>query len=121
MTARDRIVTALGTVTGLHAYKSEPDQMHPGAAWPVLRELNPAQGVLCDPYVYGRTYEVFAVLNGSYAGVAAAEAEDLIERLTAALEPLGEWVPPAQTVQIAFDNQTVVPGISVRVTLEPEE
>lgn len=121
MSARDRIVNALNALDGVKGYDHEPDQKHAGAAWPVLRELNPTElSSLCGA-TYTRTYEVFLVLNGSYAGASAAEAETRIEQLVEALEPLGEWLPPALTVQIAFDNQATAPGISVRVAPDPEE
>lgn len=113
---RQAIVAALGTIEGVKAYPAEPDQKHPGAAWPVLRELNPG-GTLCRGG-YLRGYDVFAVLPNGYGPQSADAAEGLIEDLVAALETVGEWTPPAETVQIAFDNQTTHPGIRVRVAPE---
>lgn len=117
MTARSAIVDALGKVAAVQAYPAEPDQKHPGAAWPALRALT-REGVLGGVYV--RQYDVFAVLPPGYGPASADAAETLIEALVEALEPIGEWIQPAETVQIAFDNTTVLPGVRVRITPDPD-
>lgn len=118
MTARDQIKAALMGVPGVTAYAAEPAQKSSGAAWPVLRRLT-RDGGLCAPYV--RHYDVFVVLNNNHPTAAADEAEDLIVTVVEALEGLGEWVEPAETVSIQFDTQSTVPGIRVEVAVASEE
>lgn len=123
MSARSRIVDALQEVevspgVVLTAYDAEPDQKHDYAVWPVLREVT-RDGVLCAPFT--NTYDVFAVLPNAYAPATAAAAEELAPVLVGLLEPLGEWVQPAELVRIAFDDTTTVPGIRVQIIPDPEE
>lgn len=117
MNERARIASALAGVEGVKAYPEKPNQIHPGAAWPVLREVN-RDGTLTGPFT--RTYDVFYVLPAGYAPSTADAAEDVIEALVDVLEDVGEWQQPAEPVQIAFENDSTVPGIRVRITPDPE-
>lgn len=121
MSARQRIADAL-TAAALPevqaVYTSKPDTVHAGAAWPVLREVS-RDGVLCA--VLTHTYDVFVVLEPGYAPAAADQADALIGPLVLALEPLGEWIQPADLVALAFESGNTVPALRVRITPDPEE
>lgn len=121
-TAREQIKDALAESRywpdldgwpGVHPYTAEPDQKVQGAAWPVLRELNP-EGTLGHANV--KAYDVYLVLGAAYSPRTAQLAEELIEPLVETLRRIGEWTPPAALEQVVFDVTTVLPALRVRIT-----
>lgn len=121
LTTRQRIQAALEDYhgwpviegwAGVVAYAAEPDVRHPGAAWPVKRELRP--GVLCAPYAH--TYDVYLVLDNTYGPWSAELADALDVPLTEALTAHGwEWIPPTVLEQTQFGTE-VMPTLRCRIT-----
>lgn len=119
MTGPERIKAALTDLAGITAYADEPANKAAGSAWPVLRRLT-RDGSMCSPFV--RAYDVFVVLNNNHPTAAANAADAQIIAVVEAVEAAGlEWIEPAETVQIQFDNQSTVPGIRVEVAVDSEE
>lgn len=117
MTARDRIKAAIGTVEGLTGYAFEPKNKNAGTAWPVLREVT-RDGTYVSPYT--RAYDVFAILPASTVEASADAAEALAVPLIEALEEIGTWTPPLESVELALGNNNSLPALRVRITPENE-
>lgn len=118
MSGRDLIATALNAIEGVTGHPYEPANKAPGMGWPVLRQVT-RDGTMCGPYV--RSYDVFVLVTNNHPTAAEDAVEDLIEQVVAALEPLGEWVEPAEPRLIQFDNNETAPGIRVQITIDPAE
>lgn len=117
MTARDRIKAAIGSVEGLTGYATEPKNKNAGTAWPVLREVT-RDGTYVSPYT--RAYDVFAILPAATAEASADAAEALAVPLIEALEEIGTWTPPLETVELALGNNNTLPALRVRITPDDE-
>ena len=113
-TARQAVLDALATVPGLVPVGSLPDTPMPGAAWPVWAESRFRDGKLARPLTH--TYEVRVILPAGWTPETVDTADGLVEALCNALSAVGT-LDAANPVQIAFDNNTSMPGINARVTV----
>jgi hypothetical protein len=114
-TARLAVVDALATIDGLTATPSMPDTPDAGSAWPVWSESRYRDGKLSHPLAH--TYEVRVILPAAYHPDTVDAADGLIEQVCNALSKVGT-VDVANPVSLVFEqNQTSMPGLSVRVTV----
>lgn len=109
---RQALVGALGSVQGLTAYPSAPDQATAGAAWPKWVQTT-YTGHLCD--AAADTWEVFATLPADYAPQTVDEGDQLRDLVAPVLVRLGP-VEYAEPVSISFQDNQAMPGIRLRMT-----
>lgn len=117
MSVRELISAALTSVPGLTGYATEPKNKRAGTAWPVLREVW-REGTYVAAYT--RAYDVFAILPATNAKESANAAEALAVPLITALEEIGEWTQPAETVEVDLGNNNTLPALRVRITPNPD-
>lgn len=113
MTAREAIVTALGTVPGLAPSVTNPQAPTPGAAWPRWVTTNYQNGKLCALAV--PDYDVYIVLPNDVAEETVESADGLLPAIAAALGRVGTVIS-AQPVAIQLDDSSTMPGLRVRLT-----
>jgi hypothetical protein len=113
--ARQAVVDVLATIDGLTPTLAMPDTPDAGAAWPVWAESRYRDGKLSRPLAH--TYDVRVVLPAAYHPDTVDAADGLVEQVCAALSKVGN-VDTAGPVLVVFEqNQTAMPGLSVRVTV----
>src|SRR5215510_10258781 len=98
MVTRERIVQALGTVSGLTPSPTKTGPISPGDAWPVWRATRWANTVP-DGVRLG-TWDVLIALPEGGSDVTTAEGDPLVEVVGAALIAAGlqiDLVEPART------------------------
>lgn len=117
MSARELIKAALDSVPDLTGYAFEPKTKRAGSAWPVLREVW-REGTYVAPYT--ASYDVFAIVPATTAEESASAVEALAVPLIQALERIGEWSQPAETVQLDLGNNNVLPALRVRISPNPD-
>lgn len=117
MSARELIASALNSVPGVTGHAVEPKNKIAGFAWPVLREVW-REGTYVAAYT--RAYDVFAILPTANAAKSANAAEALAVPLIQALEQIGEWTQPAETVQVDLGNNNTLPALRIRITPNPD-
>lgn len=112
--ARGELVAALGSVEGLTAYPTAPDQATAGAAWPKWVQTT-YDGPLCS--LARDTYECLVTLPASYAAQTVDEGDGFRDLVAFALLPVAR-VTFAEPAQITFNDRQTMPGLRLRVTLE---
>lgn len=117
MSARELIKAALDSVPELTGYAFEPKTKRAGSAWPVLREVW-REGTYVAPYT--GAYDVFAIVPATTSEESASAVEALAVPLIQALERIGEWSQPAETVQLDLGNNNVLPALRVRISPNPD-
>jgi hypothetical protein len=115
--ARELIKSAIDSVPDLTGYSFEPKNKRAGVAWPVLREVW-REGTYVAPYT--PQYDVFAILPSTTAEESALAVEEIAAPLIEALERIGEWGQPAETVQVDLGNNNTLPALRVRITPNPD-
>jgi len=113
MTARDAIVEALGTVTGLTPSTTTPVAPVPGSAWPRWVITNYQGGKLCALAVHD--YDVWVVLPNDVPEETVETADGLLAEVATALGKVGTVIS-AQPVAIQLDDASTMPGFRVRLT-----
>lgn len=112
--ARAALVTALGTVEGLTAYPTAPNQATAGAAWPKWVQTTYAGHL--DTLGLD-TYEILVTLPASYAEQTVDEGDGFRDLVAFALMPVARVVF-AEPAQMTFNDRQTMPGLRLRVTTE---
>jgi hypothetical protein len=112
VTARQNIIDALATVTGLNPGDVPPHSPVAGAAWPKWVQSR-FTGKL--RYSTVSDYDVCVVLPAGMMETTVESADGLVDVCAAALLKIGtiEYVQP---VGFTFDDGTTMPGIQFRMT-----
>lgn len=108
---RAALVAALDSIDGLTGYPVAPDQATDGAAWPKWVQ-SVYSGRLCDTRL--DTWEVYAVLPGSYAPTTADQGDALRDLVAPVLGRFGP-IDYAEPVAIAFNDNQSMPGLRFRL------
>lgn len=112
---RDRLVGALGTVPGLVASGSAPDQATPGAAWPRWVQTTYA-GKLCT--VREDVYDVLVIVPASDNATSVDDGDTTRELVAPVLMSTpGVELAYAEPVAVAFNDRQTMPGVRFRVTV----
>lgn len=111
--ARQLLVDALSTVSGLSAGTAAPDVATPGSAWPrwVQSTYN---GRLCS--VTADTYDVFAVLPADYLAATVEAGDELRDAIEPALSRVCQ-LSFSEPVSVQFNDNQTMPGLRFRVTV----
>ena len=108
---RATLTAALGTVPGLTASPSIPDQATAGAAW-VKWIQTTYTGNLETPGIY--SYDAFLVLPAEYMAETVDQGDDFLAAVVPALWPLAV-VEYAEPVAIQFNDRQTMPGLRLRI------
>lgn len=112
--ARDELVTALGTVDEVEAYRTAPAQATAGAGWP--KWVQTVYSGHLD--TLGRdTYEILVTLPASYAEQTVDEGDSFRDLVAFALFRVAR-VTFAEPAQITFNDRQTMPGLRLRVETE---
>ena len=110
---RDELVAVLGTVDGITAYPTTPDQSTAGAAWPKWVQTT-YDGPLCS--LARDTYEILVTLPASYLADTVDQGDGFRDVVAYALSTVGS-VQFAEPAQITFADRQTMPGLRLRMVI----
>jgi len=114
MSARQRLVTALGAVPGIDAKAYQPDTLHQGECWPLW-----VRTTWLTDCSHEETWQVCVVLPAGAPEATAAANDALLDPIFAALSRAGGYIDTAEPAQtLGQDGGPPIPllRVTTRIT-----